>query len=124
MTSSSAQAIGDAVYESKAFSLGTISERLFAVLFRGLVYPQIWEDPVCDKMALDLNKDDHIVCIASGGCNMMSYLVEKPASLTAVDLSPWHVQLGRFKLAAAKHLPDHAAFYAGLAMRRMLGISA
>lgn len=86
-------------------------ERLFARLFQGLVYPQIWEDPVVDMQALEIGPDDHIICIASGGCNMMSYLTAGPARLTAVDLSPAHVALGRLKLAAARHLPDHGAFY-------------
>ncbi|MEL6647232.1 MAG: DUF3419 family protein [Pseudomonadota bacterium] len=103
--------IGAAVYENRAFSVDTLSERAFAFLFRGLVYPQIWEDPVCDMTALEITRDDDIICIASGGCNVMSYLTAQPASLTAVDLSPWHVELNRLKLAAAKHLPDHTAFH-------------
>lgn len=103
--------IGDAVYQNRALSLDTAMDRAFARLFEGLVYPQIWEDPVADMAALALTQKDHIVCIASGGCNMMSYLTARPASVTAVDLSPWHVALGRLKLAAAQHLPDHAAFY-------------
>lgn len=86
-------------------------ERLFSRLFLGLVYPQIWEDPVVDMEALQLGPEDNLVCIASGSCNMMSYLTAGPASVTAVDLSPAHVALGRLKLAAAQHLPDHAAFY-------------
>ncbi|MBP0482716.1 DUF3419 family protein [Sagittula salina] len=89
----------------------SLGDRMFASLFRGLVYPQIWEDPVCDMAALGLSEADDVLCIASGGCNMMSYLCARPASLTAVDLSPWHVELGRLKLAAVRHLPDHAAFY-------------
>jgi S-adenosylmethionine-diacylglycerol 3-amino-3-carboxypropyl transferase len=111
MSVTNTNTIGDAVYENRAFSLDTLSERAFAFLFRGLVYPQIWEDPVCDMAALQLTRDDDIVCIASGGCNMMSYLTAQPASLTAVDLSPWHVELNRLKLAAADHLPDHETFY-------------
>ena len=103
--------IGAAVYENRAVSIDTLSERAFAFLFRGLVYPQIWEDPVCDMTALDITHGDDIICIASGGCNVMSYLTAQPASLTAVDLSPWHVELNRLKLAAAKHLPDHSAFH-------------
>lgn len=86
-------------------------EGLFSRLFRGLVYPQIWEDPVVDMAALEIGPSDHVVCIASGGCNLMSYLTAGPASLTAVDLSPAHVALGRLKLAAACHLPDHARFH-------------
>lgn len=86
-------------------------ERLFSWLFLGLVYPQIWEDPVVDMQALDIQPGDNLVCIASGSCNLMSYLTAGPASVTAVDLSPAHVALGRLKLAAAQKLPDHAAFY-------------
>jgi len=112
MSVATTQAIGAAVYENRPFALDTLSERVFASLFRGLVYAQIWEDPLCDMVALDLNEDDDVVCIASGGCNVMSYLTAQPKSVTAVDLSPWHVELNRLKLASAKHLPDHSAFYA------------
>lgn len=109
---SATEAIGEAVYENnKSFSLGNLSDRMFARLFRGLVYAQIWEDPVCDMAALELSEGDDIVCIASGGCNMMSYLTASPASILVADLSPWHVQLNRLKLAAAKGVPDHAALY-------------
>jgi len=111
MSATHTNTIADAVYEGRSLSLDTLSERAFAFLFRGLVYPQIWEDPVCDMAALQLTSEDHIVCIASGGCNVMSYLTAKPASLTAVDLSPWHVELNRLKLAAAASLPDHRSFY-------------
>ncbi len=111
MTATDASLIGEAVYQNRRLSRDTVLERLFARLFHGLVYPQIWEDPVCDMVALDLAPEDDIVCIASGGCNMMSYLTAEPASITAVDLSPWHVELGKLKLASAVHLPDHTAFY-------------
>lgn len=111
MSATSTDIIGEAVFENRRFSVDTVLDRVFARLFRGLVYAQIWEDPVCDMEALNLASDDDIVCIASGGCNVMSYLTQEPASVTAVDLSPWHVELNRLKLAAAQHLPDHAAFY-------------
>lgn len=112
MTKANNELIGEAVYQNRSFSLNTALDHAFARLFRGLVYPQIWEDPVCDMEALQLQADDNIVCIASGGCNMMSYLTAAPASITAVDLSVWHVELNRLKLLAAQKLPDHAAFYA------------
>ncbi len=111
MSVSPAEMIGEAVHQNRTFSLDSSLERLFARLFRGLVYPQIWEDPVCDMAALDLSASDDIVCIASGGCNVMSYLTARPSSITAVDLSPWHVELNRLKLQAAKSLPDHRSFY-------------
>ena len=86
-------------------------ERAFGRLFQGLVYAQIWEDPVADMAALKIGANDHVVCIASGGCNILSYLTAGPASVSAVDLSPVHVELVRLKLLAASTLPDHATFY-------------
>lgn len=86
-------------------------EHLFAWAFKGLVYPQIWEDPDIDMEALAITPDSHVVAIASGGCNILSYLVADPKRITAVDLSPAHVALNRLKLAAARELPDWRAFY-------------
>jgi len=86
-------------------------EHLFTQAFKGLVYPQIWEDPDIDMEALAIQPDSHVVAIASGGCNILSYLVADPRRITAVDLSPAHVALNRLKLAAARELPDWSAFY-------------
>jgi S-adenosylmethionine-diacylglycerol 3-amino-3-carboxypropyl transferase len=86
-------------------------EFLFARAFKGLVYPQIWEDPEIDLEALALTPDCHVVAIASGGCNILSYLIADPARITAVDLNTAHVALNRLKLAAAQHLPSRDAFY-------------
>jgi S-adenosylmethionine:diacylglycerol 3-amino-3-carboxypropyl transferase len=83
---------------------------MFERLFRGLVYTQIWEDPEIDLEALALGPDCHVVAIASGGCNVMSYLAADPASIRAVDLNPARVALLKLKLAAARHPPHHEAF--------------
>jgi S-adenosylmethionine-diacylglycerol 3-amino-3-carboxypropyl transferase len=100
----------EAVRQRPALSATGVLEAGFSRVFRGLVYPQIWEDPVVDMAALAIRPTDHLVAIASGGCNVMSYLAAGPASVTAVDLSPAHVALGRLKLAAARHL-DQPAFH-------------
>ena len=84
---------------------------MFERLFRGLVYTQIWEDPEIDLEALALDGDCHVVAIASGGCNVLSYLTADPARITAVDLSLAHVALNRLKLTAACRLPTWQAFY-------------
>ena len=60
--------------------------------------------------ALDIAPSDHIVAIASGGCNILSYLTANPARISAVDLNGAHIALGHLKLAAARHLPDYEAF--------------
>lgn len=100
-----------AVTRHKPLSKAGLQERLFTLVFSGLVYPQIWEDPVVDMEALAVRPTDHIVAIASGGCNVMSYLTADPAGVDAVDLNENHVALLKLKLAAAAHLPDHATFF-------------
>ena len=101
--------IDGAVVRNTALSATGILERIFSAAFRGLVYPQIWEDPLVDMEALALKSTDTMVTIASGSCNVMSYLTANPAEIIAVDLSPAHVALGKLKLAAATHLPGHTA---------------
>lgn len=106
-----------AVHRHGAISREGILERLFTLVFSGLVYPQIWEDPEIDLEAMELRPDSHVVTIASGGCNVMSYLAAGPGRITAVDLNRAHVALTRLKLAGAAHLPSYEHF------RRFFGLA-
>jgi S-adenosylmethionine-diacylglycerol 3-amino-3-carboxypropyl transferase len=101
----------EAVRRNPALSREGLLERLFERLFRGLVYTQIWEDPEIDLEALALDSRCHVVAIASGGCNVLSYLPADPAEITALDLSLAHVALNRLKLVAASRLPSWEMFY-------------
>ncbi|MGB0694987.1 MAG: DUF3419 family protein [Rhodospirillaceae bacterium] len=103
--------LGDAVHRSHAASKDGFLERMFTFAFKGMVYPQIWEDPDVDMRALRLSQGDRLITIASGGCNMLSYLIADPKEIIAVDLNRAHVALGRLKLAAAQHLPTYDSFY-------------
>ena len=105
------RAVGSAVHRHETISRAGLLERAFTFAFRGLVYAQIWEDPVVDLEALAITPDCRLVTIASGGCNMLSYLTADPAQVTAVDLNTAHIALGRLKLTAARHLPDYASFH-------------
>ena len=100
-----------AVRRHRALSREGLLERLFERLFHGLVYTQIWEDPEVDLEALQLGPDNHIVAIASGGCNVLSYLVDDPARITAVDLSSAHVAFNRLKLMSLSQLPNWETYY-------------
>ena len=100
-----------AVHQHEALSKDGFRERLFTLAFRGMVYPQIWEDPVVDMKALDIKPGEHIVTILSGGCNALSYLIADPGRITAVDLNGAHIALNKLKHAAIKHLPSYEAFY-------------
>ncbi len=106
-----ASLVGSAVNKSAPISIDGMRERLFSLMFSRLVYPQIWEDPVIDLAALQLQPSSRIITIASGGCNFMSYATGAPASVTVVDLNAAHVALGQLKLTAARELPFHL-FYA------------
>lgn len=100
--------ISGAVVRQDAETKERLLDKAFAFAFKGLAYAQIWEDPVIDMAALEIRPDNRIVTIASGGCNALSYLVADPAQVTAVDLNTAHVALNRLKIAAVRHLPDHA----------------
>lgn len=105
-----AQIIEGAVVNHDGMTKQGMLERAFAFAFRGLVYAQIWEDPVVDMEALAITPDCHVVTIASGGCNVLSYLVADPRRISAVDLNTAHIALNKLKLVAAQHLPDYADF--------------
>jgi S-adenosylmethionine-diacylglycerol 3-amino-3-carboxypropyl transferase len=96
-----------ALLQHRALSFDGMSERLFGLLFSGLVYPQIWEDPDVDLLAMELTPEHRIATIASGGCNMLSYLAKGPASIDVADLNASHIALNRLKIAAFAHLPGH-----------------
>ena len=105
------QNVTRAVHRHRHLSKQGLLERAFTFAFRGLVYAQIWEDPAVDMEALAITPDCHVVTIASGGCNVLSYLTADPARITAVDLNTAHIALNKLKLMAARTLPDHAAFH-------------
>jgi len=105
-----AHVIDQAVINHEGLSREGLLERAFSLAFRGLVYAQIWEDPVVDMDALAITPQSHIVTIASGGCNVLSYITANPARITAVDLNTAHIALNRLKQVAAQRLPDYAHF--------------
>lgn len=100
-----------AVHKNSRFSVDGALERIFTFAFKGLVYPQIWEDPDVDMKAMAIQPHHHVVAISSGGCNVLSYLTANPAKITAVDLSPAHVALVKLKIAGLQNFPDWKTFY-------------
>jgi S-adenosylmethionine-diacylglycerol 3-amino-3-carboxypropyl transferase len=103
--------LSEAVHQNRAFSPAGLLERTFTFAFRSMVYPQIWEDPRADMEALELTPQCRMMTIASGGCNVMSYLIGNPARIYAIDLNETHVALLKLKLCAAQRLPNHSTFY-------------
>ena len=110
MSISRSAKIEAAVIRDAAPQKQKLLDRAFAFAFRGLVYAQIWEDPVVDMEALDIRPGNRVATIASGGCNVLSYLITDPGEIVAVDLNTAHVALNRLKVAALQRLPDYAHF--------------
>jgi S-adenosylmethionine-diacylglycerol 3-amino-3-carboxypropyl transferase len=101
-----------AVWQHPLASKRGLLERLFTFWFNSFVYNQIWEDPRVDLAALELVPDEsRLVTISSGGCNVVNYLVERPAAIAAVDMNRSHISLLRLKLAAFAHLPGYDEFF-------------
>lgn len=103
--------VGQAVHRNKLLSRTGLNERVFSLAFSNLVYPQIWEDPLVDIEAMELAPGHRIVAIASGGCNVLSYVTAAPVEITAVDLNTSHVALNRLKITAAHHLESYEDFH-------------
>ena len=103
--------INAAVHRQDSNRTEAFLDRLFAFWFTRFVYNQIWEDPEVDLAALAINPACRVVTIASGGCNVLSYLAADPAAIVAVDLNPAHTALTRLKIGALRHLPDYDAFF-------------
>jgi len=100
-----------AVFNTPAITTKGLLDRLFALWFERFVYNQIWEDPSVDLEALQLDETSRIVTIASGGCNVLNYLLAGPRSIVAVDLNPAHIALTKLKLAAVARIDDHETFF-------------
>ena len=109
--SSNEQLVLGAVKQKEVSKKQSALQKLFAVWFDAFVYNQIWEDPRVDIEALKIDPQSRILTISSGGCNALNYLVEKPESVTAVDLNRHHIFLLNLKIAAIKHLPAHEEFF-------------
>lgn len=103
--------IEDAVIRKDAKVTEKLLDKAFALAFKGLVYAQIWEDPVVDMEGLAITSESRVMCIASGSCNALSYLTANPSQVTAVDLNRAHVALGQLKITAIRHLPNYERFH-------------
>ena len=78
----------------------TINELLSQSVIR---YSQVWEDEDTLKDALSINPQDHVLSIASAGCNAMALLLAGAKKVVAVDLNPAQIALVQLKKAAITH---------------------
>jgi S-adenosylmethionine-diacylglycerol 3-amino-3-carboxypropyl transferase len=77
-----------------------------------LVFTHNWEDPASDHAALRIRSGDSLMCITSGGCNAIGFLLFDPKQIYAVDINPAQSFVLELKLAAIRKLSydDFKAF--------------
>ncbi|RSL44635.1 hypothetical protein CEP53_011138 [Fusarium sp. AF-6] len=69
------------------------------------IYAFTWEDTRVDERLLKLGADDKVLAITSAGDNILSYLLQSPARVHAVDLNPTQNHLLELKAASYTALP-------------------
>jgi S-adenosylmethionine-diacylglycerol 3-amino-3-carboxypropyl transferase len=74
-------------------------------IFRDIIYAQCWEDPEIDREAFRIEPDDTVFSITSGGCNTLSFLIDNPRIVYALDLNPRQNYLLDLKMGAFAALP-------------------
>ncbi|KAI7087873.1 hypothetical protein KC363_g8091 [Hortaea werneckii] len=68
------------------------------------IYAFTWEDSRTDARLLKITNDDVILAITSAGDNILSYALERPKRIHAVDLNPAQNHLLELKIAAFRSL--------------------
>ena len=67
-------------------------------------YSQCWEDTALLIEALDINTDDNVLSVGSGGDNSFALLLRDPKILTIIDSNPAQVYLIELKIRAMEKL--------------------
>ncbi|MEY3965917.1 MAG: hypothetical protein RL263_1086, partial [Bacteroidota bacterium] len=67
-------------------------------------YATVWEDPKVLLKALNIQKHDQVLSIASAGDNCFSLLMADPKLIVAADINPVQLYLTELKIRAIEHL--------------------
>ena len=76
---------------------------MFKFLNKTYIYNVSWEDPRMDQRVFDLNESDHVITIASAGCNVLDYIIEG-SQVTAVDFNSCQIALTEIKKVAIMYI--------------------
>jgi S-adenosylmethionine-diacylglycerol 3-amino-3-carboxypropyl transferase len=69
-----------------------------------LVFTHSWEDPESDLAALNISRNDSVLAITSGACNVLGFLLYDPQIIYSIDINPTQTWLLELKMAAIKSL--------------------
>ena len=73
-------------------------------VFQRLLFAQCFEDPEIDRRALRIGPGHTVLCVTSGGCNVLALLLDAPAHLIALDLNPAQNALLQLKIEGIRRL--------------------
>ena len=90
---------------------------MFKFLNKTWIYNVSWEDPRMDQRVFDLSEDDHIITIASAGCNVLDYICQG-AEVTAVDFNLCQINLTELKMVAICNI-EYEQFFEIFSMSNM-----
>jgi ubiquinone/menaquinone biosynthesis C-methylase UbiE len=51
------------------------------------IYPLSWEDANVDREVLKINEEDSLICITTGGDNILNYLIDEPKEIITCDFN-------------------------------------
>jgi S-adenosylmethionine-diacylglycerol 3-amino-3-carboxypropyl transferase len=99
------------IIELIAWFIAKVFEILTARLYTTkIIYNQLWEDPRCDAVALELKPEDVVLEITSAGDHALENAAAGVKHVYAIDRNPCQTALLELKIVAIKHL-DYATFW-------------
>lgn len=69
------------------------------------LYSLSWEDPREDAKVLDINPNDTVLTLTSGGCNALDIILQGARCVVGVDMNPAQSYLLELKRVAVIRLP-------------------
>ena len=73
-------------------------------VFQRLLFAQSFEDPGIDRAALQIQPEHRVLCVTSGGCNVLALLLDAPARLIALDMNPTQNAMLQLKIEGIRRL--------------------
>lgn len=80
------------------------------ILKKDYIYPLSWEDATVDREVLEINENDTLICITTGGDNILNYLIDNPKKIITCDFNKHQNFLLEMKMSAMKNL-NHDEYY-------------
>lgn len=77
-------------------------------VYEDILYAQCWEDPHLDRTAFRIQPHDVVFTITSGGCNALTFLLDNPRKVIALDINQFQNFLLELKIRAFEVLSYEA----------------